>query len=50
MKKKYIFSICALLLISVSFGQNTPEKTAQKHQKSVKIEQKVDSVLSLMTL
>ena len=50
MKKKYIFSICAVLLISVSFGQNTPEKTAQKHQKSVKIEQKVDSVLSLMTL
>ena len=50
MKKKYIFSICAVLLISVSFGQDMSQKTAQKHQKSVKIEQKVDSVLSLMTL
>ena len=37
-------------MVSATFGQEISQKTAQKSQKSVKIEQKVDSVLSLMTL
>ncbi|WP_416446117.1 beta-glucosidase BglX [Leeuwenhoekiella sp. A16] len=49
MKKDYLF-ICAVLMVSATFGQDISQKTAQKTQKSVKIEQKVDSVLSLMTL
>tara|TARA_R110002020_G_scaffold303939_2_gene519528 strand:+ start:173023 stop:175314 length:2292 start_codon:yes stop_codon:yes gene_type:complete len=49
MKKDYLF-ICAVLMVSATFGQEISQKTAQKTQKSVKIEQKVDSVLSLMTL
>ncbi|WP_416448468.1 beta-glucosidase BglX [Leeuwenhoekiella sp. A2] len=49
MKKDYLF-ICAVLMVSATFGQEISQKTAQKSQKSVKIEQKVDSVLSLMTL